>query len=147
MRFAGPCYVCGMRLRTRFLLSLSFVVSTLCAGAAWAAGADATADAPPPDTRPVRVAGLWCGTGLLHEYRFELSQRDEAVHGNLMRRDRARVVEGRLDGSTLRTQSTRIGSLVMELDGDELRVTGGDGPLSLLRGAKFLRAPSSGCAG
>jgi hypothetical protein len=137
-----------MRLRTRFLLSFSFVVSTLCAGAAGAAGANAAADdAPPPDTRPVRVAGLWCGTGLLHEYRFELSQQDEAVHGNLMRRDRARVVEGRLDGSTLRTQSTRIGSLVMELAGDELRVTGGDGPLSLLRGAKFLRATSSGCAG
>lgn len=141
-----PCYVSGMRSRRLQLLSLLFVISGSWS-AALAAQTEHAAETPAPDIRPVHVAGLWCGTGLLHEFRFELSQHEQDVHGNLMRRDRARAVEGRLDGSTLRTQSTKVGSLVLELEGDELRITGGEGPLSLLRGATFQRASGGTCAG
>ena len=133
-----------MRFRRLRLFSLLLLGSGLLAAAL---AAPEAADAPASDTRPVQVAGLWCGTGLLHEFRFELSQQEHQVHGNLMRRDRARTVEGRLDGSTLRTESTKVGSLVLELEGNELRITGGEGPLSLLRGSTFQRATGGTCAG
>ncbi|HWI84055.1 hypothetical protein [Ramlibacter sp.] len=99
---------------------------------------------------PVQVAvfeGLWCGTGLLRDFSLRLTQQRQDVQGTLVRRDRVREIEGRVEGSTLHTQSTKVGSLLLERAGDELRVTGGDGPLSLARGATFQRAPGSACSG
>jgi hypothetical protein len=100
--------------------------------------------------RPTAVAefdGLWCGTGLLHEFSLRLRQQREDVLGTLVRRDRVREIEGRVEGAVLHTQSTKIGSLVLERAGDELRITGGDGVIALVRGARFQRAPGDACTG
>jgi hypothetical protein len=94
---------------------------------------------------PARFEGQWCGTGPIHEFSLRLSQEHQQVQGRLVRRERERVIEGRIEGATLRTQATRIGSLVLERHGDELRVTGGDGPLALAQGATFRRANGGDC--
>jgi len=94
---------------------------------------------------PARFEGLWCGTGLIHEFSLQLAQAHQQVQGKLARRERVRVIEGRIEGATLRTQATRIGSLVLERHGDELRVTGGDGTLALAQGATFQRGNGAGC--
>jgi hypothetical protein len=94
---------------------------------------------------PARFEGQWCGTGPIHEFSLQLSQEHQQVQGRLARRERERVIEGRVEGATLRTQATRIGALVLERHGDELRVTGGDGPLALAQGATFRRADGGGC--
>ena len=106
------------------------------------------------DTAPARQAvpvaafdGLWCGTGLLHEFSLQLSQQQQDVQGTLVRRERRRDLEGRVEGASLLTQSTRHGSLVLERAGDELRVTGGDGLLAMARGATFQRASGGACTG
>lgn len=96
---------------------------------------------------PEHFDGLWCGTGLLHEFSLRLAQEHQLVHGTLVRRDRVREIEGRIEGATLRTQSTRIGSLVLERAGNELRVAGGEGPIALARGATFRLAGGTGCSG
>ncbi|MHB1122374.1 MAG: hypothetical protein ACYC0T_06570 [Ramlibacter sp.] len=91
--------------------------------------------------------GLWCGTGLLHEFSLQLSQQQQDVQGTLVRRERRRELEGRVEGATLHTQATRHGSLVLERAGDKLRVTGGDGLLAMARGATFQRASGAACTG
>jgi SAM-dependent methyltransferase len=96
---------------------------------------------------PARVQGLWCGTGLLREFSLKLAQRYQDVQGSLTRRERNRPIEGRAEGATLRTQATRHGSLVLQLAGEELSVTGGDGALALVRGATFRRAAGAACNG
>ena len=100
-----------------------------------------------PDAPVAAFDGLWCGTGLLHEFSLHLSQRRQDVQGTLVRRDRRRELEGHVDGATLHTQATRHGSLVLERAGDELRVTGGDGMLAMARGATFQRASGAACTG
>lgn len=98
--------------------------------------------------RPVAAFdGLWCGTGLLHEFSLRLAQQEQDVQGTLVRRERRRELEGRVEGETLHTQATRHGSLVLERAGDELRVTGGDGLLAMARGATFQRASGAACTG
>ena len=96
---------------------------------------------------PAQVEGLWCGTGPLREFSLRLSQRYQEVQGSLARRDRVRSIEGRVEGATLRTQATRHGSLVLEMAGDELKVTDGEGALVLARGTAFQRANGSACNG
>ncbi len=132
------------------------LLAALAAGAALIAAGTAQAQPGPrsPESRPVALGtqaavfdGLWCGTGLLHEFSLRLTQQQHDVQGTLVRRDRVREIEGRADGETLRTQATKVGSLVLERAGDELRVTGGDGPLALARGATFLRTASAACSG
>jgi hypothetical protein len=98
-------------------------------------------------TQVAMFDGLWCGTGLLHEFSLRLTQQRQDVQGTLMRRDRVREIEGRVEGETLHTQSTKVGSLVLERAGDELRITGGEGPLALARGATFQRTASAACSG
>ncbi|AMO22010.1 hypothetical protein GCM10027034_22910 [Ramlibacter solisilvae] len=92
------------------------------------------------------VEGLWCGTGLLHEFSLDLTQSSpEEVTGTLARKQRKRELHGRLEGNVLRTQSTKVGSLVLELDGGNLRIIGGDGPLALAKGLAFIRASGAAC--
>ncbi len=93
--------------------------------------------------------GLWCGTGLLHEFRLKLVPGDDRgeVDGVLARKDRTRRLHGSIDGSTLRTQATKYGALVLTLAGNELRITGGDGPLALAQGTSFRRASGEACGG
>ncbi len=94
---------------------------------------------------PARVDGPWCGTGLLREYSMEVVQRFQEFDGMLVRRDRMRAISGRIEGATVRTNPQRNGSLVMQAVGDELRVTGGTGNLSMARGQLFRRPPAGGC--
>ena len=93
-----------------------------------------------------RFDGLWCGTGLLHEFSLKLQQLSlDHVEGVLKRKDRERTIEGSVSGNTLRTETTKYGSLVLEAAGSELRILGGDGPLSLARGTSFQRARGAAC--
>lgn len=114
----------------------------------------ATASAPvvatqssPAAPGPVQVSGLWCGSGPLHEFSLRLTQRQQDVEGELVRRDRARTIQGRIEGNVLRTQSTKVGALVLERQGDQLKVTDGDGPLALVRGQVFHRTDAGTCTG
>jgi hypothetical protein len=93
------------------------------------------------------VNGLWCGSGPLHEFSLRLTQRQQDVEGELVRRGKGRTIEGRIDGNVLRTQATKVGALVLEHKGDELMVTGGDGPIALARGQVFRRTDADTCSG
>jgi SAM-dependent methyltransferase len=96
---------------------------------------------------PAQVAGLWCGSGPLHDFSLRLKQQHQEVEGELIRRGRARTIEGRLEGNVLRTQSTRVGALVLELEGEKLKVTDGEGALALVRGQAFTRTDAEACPG
>ncbi|MGZ5180004.1 MAG: hypothetical protein ACXWC2_05975 [Ramlibacter sp.] len=112
-----------------------------------APAASAAAAGDPPAAGVVAVAGLWCGSGPLHEFSLRLTQRQQDVEGELVRRDRVRRIEGRIEGNVLRTQATKVGALVLERQGDQLKVTDGDGPLALVRGQVFRRSASGACTG
>jgi hypothetical protein len=94
---------------------------------------------------PAQVAGLWCGSGPLHDFSLRLKQQHQVVEGDLVRRGRARTIEGRLEGNVLRTQSTRVGALVLELDGEKLKIIDGEGALMLARGQSFTRTDAANC--
>lgn len=94
---------------------------------------------------PAQVEGLWCGSGALREFSLKLTQRHQEVAGELVRRGRVRTVEGRIEGNVLRTQATRVGALVLEKEGEDLKVTGGEGALALARGTSFHRSSSGSC--
>lgn len=126
---------------------LTFFACALALGAAGAAhanGNDATGADP---LAPAQVAGLWCGDGLLHEFSLRLTQREEQVEGELLRKGRSRNIEGHIEGRVLRTESTKVGALVLEKQGDELRVQGGEGPIALARGTSFRRSTGETCTG
>lgn len=94
---------------------------------------------------PARVDGLWCGAGPLRDYSLRLKQQHQEAEGELSRPGRTWTIEGRVEGSVLRTQATRVGALVLERTGDELKVTSGDGALALLRGQAFHKAAGDSC--
>jgi len=97
---------------------------------------------------PAGIDGLWCGAGLLHEFRLDLTQLSaEEVSGTLSRKQRRRELRGRLEGKLLHTQTTKVGSLVLELDAGQLRIVGGDGPLALAQGQGFIRSVAPDCGG
>jgi hypothetical protein len=91
------------------------------------------------------VDGLWCGSGMIHEFSLRLAQHSQDVSGTLTRRARARELTGRIEGNQLRTQTTKVGALVLEVEGDALRVVDGDGQLALARGMSFNRARGDSC--
>ena len=95
----------------------------------------------------VAVDGLWCGAGPLQGFSLRLKQQEQAVEGELVRRGRVRTIEGRLEGNVLRTQATKVGALVLEKQGEELKVTDGDGPIALMRGQSFRRTAGETCTG
>jgi SAM-dependent methyltransferase len=121
---------------------------------------DATTVVPVPDKKvgleksskvhlwvvPAQVGGLWCGAGPLKDFSLQIAQRYQEFEGALTRRDRTRKVSGKIQGATVRTEAHRNGSLVLAASGNELRVTGGEGPLALLRGQAFQRASGASCA-
>jgi SAM-dependent methyltransferase len=96
---------------------------------------------------PAKVDGLWCGSGPLREFSLRLTQQYQQVEGELVRRGRVRTIEGRVEGNVLRTEATKVGALVLEREGEELKVTGGDGALALVRGTSFKRSEGSSCTG
>ncbi len=96
-------------------------------------------------TVPAQVAGLWCGAGPLGSYSLRLTQNFQEVTGTLQRRERSWPITGRMKGPTLATEETAVGSLVLERDGQALRLTGGKGPVALARGTSFTAAQGSDC--
>ncbi|TFZ02365.1 class I SAM-dependent methyltransferase [Ramlibacter henchirensis] len=96
---------------------------------------------------PAQVQGLWCGTGPLREFSLRLNQHHQDVEGELLRKGRSRTITGKVEGNVLRTQETRVGVLVLEKQGEELKVTEGDGPLALARGTSFRRGGNGSCTG
>jgi SAM-dependent methyltransferase len=96
---------------------------------------------------PAQVDGLWCGTGPLREFSLRLTQRHQEVEGELLRKGRSRTIAGTMEGNVLRTQSTKVGALVLEKQGEELKVTDGEGPLALARGTAFRRGEGATCTG
>ena len=97
---------------------------------------------------PARVEGQWCGAGLLRGTSLALTQRYQEFEGKLVRGDRIRNVDGRIEGTTLRTSAAsagRAGELVLELQGERLRIVTAGGPLALAQGMSFLRANGPGC--
>lgn len=126
--------------------SLSALLALLLVGACAAhANGDPASQAAAPE--PAQVAGLWCGSGPLSEFSLRLKQHEEQVEGELLRKGRSRTIEGRVEGQVLRTQSTRVGALVLEKQGEELHVTGGDGLIALARGTSFRRSEAATCTG
>jgi len=105
------------------------------------------AAAAPAASVTASVGGLWCGSGPLHAYSLKLTQRQQDVQGELARPGKSRTIEGRVVGNVLRTQSTKVGALVLEHKGDELKITGGDGIIALARGQVFRRSDSGTCSG
>jgi SAM-dependent methyltransferase len=95
---------------------------------------------------PARMAGLWCGAGPLRDYSLRLKQQHQQAEGEIARPGRSWTIEGRIEGTVLKTESTRVGSLTLELDGDALKVTRGEGPLTLLRGQSFRKAAGDTCS-
>lgn len=96
-------------------------------------------------TVPARIDGLWCGMGPLGEFTLQVVQRYQEVQATLTRGDRARVIQGRMAGTVLRTQATRQGSLELTQDGAALRITAGEGALELAKGTTFQRARGERC--
>jgi hypothetical protein len=99
-------------------------------------------------TVPGKVEGRWCGAGLLRGTSLALTQRHQEFEGTLVRGDRTRNVDGRIEGTTLRTSaasSGRAGELVLQLEGDRLRIVAAGGPLVLAQGMSFVRANGPGC--
>lgn len=95
---------------------------------------------------PMKVSGLWCGVGLLHEFRLEMAQHFDLLEARLVRKHRVRQITGRIDGSTVVTDPQRNHTLELQALGNELRVTSGTGPLALLKGQAFTRATADSCS-
>ena len=99
-------------------------------------------------TVPAKVQGTWCGAGLLRGFALSFTQRYQEFEATLARGERKRSIEGRIEGPLLRASRERDGrvvELVMELQGDQLRIVSADGPLALARGLSFGHANGSGC--
>ncbi len=94
---------------------------------------------------PARTDGLWAATAPLGEFTLQVAQRYQEVEATLTRGDRARVIQGRMAGAVLRTQTTRHGSLELTQEGAQLRITGGEGALEMARGTTFQRARAASC--
>ncbi|MCC2673400.1 MAG: hypothetical protein K0R58_347 [Ramlibacter sp.] len=94
---------------------------------------------------PMKVGGLWCGVGLLHEFRLEMAQHFNQLEARLVRKNRVRQITGRIEGSTVVTDPQRNHTLELQALGNELRVTAGTGPLALLKGQAFTRATADSC--
>ena len=95
---------------------------------------------------PLKISGLWCGVGLLHEFRLEMAQQFNLLEARLIRKQRIRQITGRIEGSMVRTDPQRNETLELQALGNELRVTSGTGPLALLKGQAFRRATADSCS-
>ncbi len=94
---------------------------------------------------PARVEGLWCGTGLLQGSSMRLMQRYQTFEGTLLHRGRERPLQGRIEGTQLRTSAGRYGELVLAVDGGEMRLASAEGVLALARGTTFRLAAGETC--
>ncbi len=95
---------------------------------------------------PARVDGLWCAAGRSGAMRLQVAQRFQRWSGTLERADARHALAGHVDGSRLRSVRGADGVLRFLEDGTHLRVTHAHGRLAALRGTRFERAGSGGCA-
>lgn len=95
---------------------------------------------------PMKVGGLWCGVGLLHEFSLEIAQQFDSIEARLVRKNRVRHITGHIEGNTLRADPQRDHTMELQALGNELRITAGTGVLALARGQSFKRALGSSCS-
>ena len=135
---------------------MTFVLSRLAALVAVAAFAaspalraqDEAPVHPVADHESGSFQGQWCGRGFLRGTELSLIQHRHEFEGTLVRGERSRKVDGRIEGTMLRTSrasSGRAGELVLQLEGDLLRIVAAGGPLTLAQGMTFARGSGSGC--
>jgi hypothetical protein len=134
---------------SRFLLPRAAFLLLLAGFACTAQAADPAPSEPQAVAArgtPARVGGLWCGIGLLGDFTLEIAQHLHDFDAKLVRKGRVREITGRIEGSKLRTDPQRSETLELEALGDQLRITGGTGPLALARGQSFARATGDSCS-
>ena len=122
-----------MQFRTRLALA-SAVLALPLAAAAESAPA-------------VSVGGLWCGAGLLHEFRLEIAQHFSSVQGKLIRKSSVREITGRVEGSRVKVDPQRDHTMELAAEGNELRIVSASGVLALATGQSFTRAEGASCKG
>ncbi|MEJ8839553.1 hypothetical protein [Ramlibacter sp. AN1133] len=98
-----------------------------------------------PARAPVMVAGLWCGSGLLHNYMLEIAQEYQRVEAKLIKRGRVHELTGRMEGPVLRADPQRDHTMELLAQGNELRIIGASGLLALTTGQSFTRAVGGSC--
>ena len=96
-------------------------------------------------TVPARVAGLWCGNGLLRGASIKLAQTYQFYTGTLGWLERRRALVGTIIGTELHTPAGSSGELVLQVIGDVLRITSAKGTLALAQGQSFQRTAGAGC--
>lgn len=96
-------------------------------------------------TVPAKVDGLWCASGLLRGASITLTQTYQNFAGTLAWRERTRELAGTISGTELRTPAGSSGELVLQAEGDVLRIASAQGNLTLAQGASFRRAPGGTC--
>ena len=96
-------------------------------------------------TVPARVAGLWCGNGLLRGASIKLAQTYQFYTGTLGWLERRRALAGTIIGTELHTPAGSSGELVLQVIGDVLRITSAKGTLTLAQGQSFQRTAGAGC--
>lgn len=96
-------------------------------------------------TVPAKVDGLWCASGLLRGASIALRQSYQTFTGTLGWRSRTRELAGTISGSELRTPAGSSGELVLEADGDVLRISAAQGNMALAQGQTFRRTSGSSC--
>ena len=96
-------------------------------------------------TVPARVDGLWCAGGLLRGASITLTQSYQTFTGTLGWRQRTRALAGTISGSELRTPAGSSGELVLEAEGDALRISAAQGNMALAQGATFRRSTAASC--
>ncbi|MDP3606842.1 MAG: methyltransferase domain-containing protein, partial [Polaromonas sp.] len=96
-------------------------------------------------TVPAKVDGLWCASGLLRGASIQLTQTYQTFTGTLGWHKRTRALAGTISGSELRTPAGSSGELVLEADGDVLRISAAQGNMALAQGATFRRTAAASC--
>jgi SAM-dependent methyltransferase len=96
-------------------------------------------------TVPAMVDGLWCAGGLLRGASIQLTQTYQTFTGTLGWRKRTRELAGTISGSELRTPAGSSGELVLEAEGDALRISAAQGNMALAQGASFRRSTAASC--
>jgi SAM-dependent methyltransferase len=97
-------------------------------------------------TVPAQVAGLWCASGLLRGASIQLTQSYQTFTGTLGWRTRTRELAGTISGSELRTPAGSSGELVLEAEGDVLRISAAQGNMALAQGQTFRRTADASCS-
>lgn len=123
----------------------STVAAALALAFAGAAGANPAAEQVALRGAPAVVGGLWCGAGLLRDFTLEVAQQYHNFEARLIRKNKIRQITGRVEGMRVRTDPQRNETMDLLVDGNELRITGATGVLSLAKGQFFTRAVGASC--